>query len=344
MICHLLRPFLILVLLLATCRAADEPVRELHLLCWTEYVPPAVIEGFSRKAGIKIVTANYNSNEQMIAMLKARPGYYDLVQPSQAYVTVLIEGHGLEAIDRRRLAHWGNLDPKYLGLPHDPEAKYSVPWLAGTVGIAVDTAQVKEPIKTWADVFSGKYAGRIVVVDDGREMVAWALASLGLPITDVSDGALARAEPVLKRWLPQVGVFDSDSPHTAMLEGKAVIGILWSGEAALLWRKDHRFHYVLPAEGAHMFLDSLAIPAGAPHKGLAEDFIDYILEPEVSVLISREYPYTNPNRAARERLSAEELANPASYPPGDRVLAPLRNVGNGFAEVAAFVRRVRGGK
>ena len=93
---------MILVLLLATCRAADEPARELHLLCWTEYVPPAVIEGFARKAGVKVVTANYNSNEQMLAMLKARPGYYDLVQPSQAYVTALIEGHGLEAIDRRR--------------------------------------------------------------------------------------------------------------------------------------------------------------------------------------------------------------------------------------------------
>jgi len=92
-------------------------------------------------------------------MLKAKPAYYDLVQPSQAYVDVLIKSHGLEPLDRARIPNWRNLDPQFVGLPHDPEGKFSVPWLAGTVGIAVDTAQVQEPIKTWTDVFSGKFFG-----------------------------------------------------------------------------------------------------------------------------------------------------------------------------------------
>jgi len=148
---------------------------------------------------------------------------------------------------------------------------------------------------------------------------------------------------VLEQWLPQVSVFDSDSPHTALLNGKAVIGIVWSGEAALLWQQDHRFQYVLPKEGGHMFLDSLAIPAKAPHKILAEAFINHCLEPAVSVLISNEYPYTNPNRAARERLTAEQLANPASYLPGDPLLSPLRNNGNETQAVDGFVRSIRAG-
>jgi spermidine/putrescine transport system substrate-binding protein len=90
-----------------------------------------------------------------------------------------------------------------------------------------------------------------------------------------------------------------------------------------------------------MFLDSLAIPAQAPRQRRAEEFIDYCLEPEVSILISRAYPYTNPNRAARTRLTADELANPASYPPGDLTLHPLRNVGNDTKAVDAFVLRIR---
>ncbi len=336
-----LRIIAVVQTLLATCLAGDDAV--LNLLCWTEYVPEKVIAGFGRKTGAKVVTVNYNSNEQMLAMLKAKPGFYDLVQPSQAYVAALMQAHGLEPIDRARIPNWRNIDPKYLGLPHDPGGKFSVPWLAGTVGIVVDTAQITEPIETWADVFSGKYRGRIVVVDDPREMAAWALASLGLPITDVGNENLARIKPVLNQWLPQVAVFDSDSPHTALLDGKAVIGIVWSGEAALLWQRDHKFQYVLPAAGAHMFLDSLAIPAGAPHQRLAEDFINYCLDPEIGVLISNAYPYTNPNRAARARLKAEQLANPASYPPGDRALSPLRNVGNETKTVEEFVRRIRSG-
>ena len=333
--------FVVLMISAEVLRADED--RVLNLLCWTEYVPKAVIERFRQKTGVKVVVENYNSNEQMLARLQARPEFYDLVQPSQAYVETLIKTNGLEPIDGARIPNLRNLEAKYRGLPHDPDGKFSVPWLAGTVGIVVDTAVVKEPINTWADVFSGKYRGRIVVVNDHREMVAWALASIGLPMTDVGDENLAKVEPVLKQWLPQVSVFDSDSPHAALLNGKAVIGIVWSGEAALLWQQDHRFRYVLPKEGRHMFFDCLAIPMKAPHKILAEEFINHCLQPEISALISNEYPYTNPNRAARELLTPEQRANPASYLPGDPSLSPLRNIGNDTQTVDAFVRRIRAG-
>jgi spermidine/putrescine transport system substrate-binding protein len=299
-----------------------------------------VIDGFTRKAGVRVVVENYNSNEQMLAKLHAKPGFYDLIQPSGFYVGTLAKAGELEPLDLARIPNARNLDPKYRGLVHDPAGMFSVPWLAGTVGIVLNTERVKEPVRTWADVFSGKFAGRIVVVDDAREMVAWALASLDLPITDVSDKALARVEPVLEKWLPQVKVFDSDSPKTALLKGEADIGIVWSGEAASLWQKDRKFRYVLPEKGAHMFVDNLAIPKGAPHKAVAEDFINYCLDPGVSVLISNEYPYTNPNLAARRRLTRDQLDNPASYPAGDPKLEPLRNDGNDAKTVAEFVRRI----
>lgn len=331
------------LLWLALCGRAAHSAEErvLNLLCWTEYVPTTVTDGFTKQTGVRVVIENYNSNEQMLAMLRAQPRHYDLVQPSQAYIEALLRAGGLETLDASRLPNLRHLAPQFRGLPHDPELKYSVPWMSGTVGIVVHTDVVKEPIRTWADVFAGKYRGRIVAVNDQREMVAWALASLGLPITNIDDEALAKTKPVLRRWLPQIGVFDSDSPHTALLDGRADIGIVWSGEAALLWQKDHKFQYVLPKEGAHMFLDSLAIPAGAPHKSTAEDFINYCLEPEVSVLISREYPYTNPNLAARKLLSAEQLGNPASYPAVPERLFPLRNVGNDTKAVDQFVHGIR---
>jgi spermidine/putrescine transport system substrate-binding protein len=325
------------VLLLSIGRGEEQEPRVLNLLCWTEYVPSSVTEGFTKQSGVRVVMENYNSNEQMLAM----PGHYDLVQPSQAYVDGLIQSGGLEVLETARIPNLRNLDPQFRGLPHDPEGRFSVPWMAGTVGIVVNTEAVKEPIHTWAEVFSGKYRGHIVAVNDQREMVAWALASLGMPITQIDNDSLARTEPVLRQWLPQISIFDSDSPHTALLDGRAVIGIVWSGEAALLWQRDHKFQYVLPAEGAHMFLDSLAIPAGAPHQETAEDFINYCLEPEVSVLISKEYPYTNPNLAARRLLSPEQLENPASYPPIKERLWPLRNVGNDTKAVDQFVRRIR---
>jgi spermidine/putrescine transport system substrate-binding protein len=72
----------------------------------------------------------------------------------------------------------------------------------------------------------------------------------------------------------------------------------------------------MPAEGVHMFVDNLAIPKTAKHKDLAEEFINFILRPDISKMVSDEFPYYNPNAEGRKLLTAEQLANPASYPPG----------------------------
>jgi spermidine/putrescine transport system substrate-binding protein len=103
---------------------------------------------------------------------------------------------------------------------------------------------------------------------------------------------------------------------------------VWSGEAALLYNENPKFKYILPARGAHQFLDSLAIPANAPNPDGAHQFMNYILRPEVSKLISADFPYTNPNLEARKLLSPEELANPASYPPGNPALEGFTDIGD----------------
>jgi len=333
--------FLLILNVCFALAARGEEARELHLLCWTEYVPQKVIDGFSKQEKARVIVENYNTNAQMLAALRAKPGYYDLIQPSGFYAATLQENGGLEALDLGRVANVRNLDPRLRGLGKDTEGRYSVPWMAGTVGIVVNTERVHGPVRNWADVFDGSHAGRIVVVNDPREMVGWALAALDLPITSVDDASLARVASVLEKWLPQVRVFDSDSPSRALLSGEADLGIVWSGEAALLWQRDRKYEYILPQRGAHRFVDRLAIPKGAPHRALAEDFINYCLEPSVSAMISAEYPYTNPNLAARKLLTPAQLANPASYPPGDPELPSLRNVGNTPDAVDAFVKGLR---
>jgi spermidine/putrescine transport system substrate-binding protein len=182
-----------------------------------------------------------------------------------------------------------------------------------------------------------------VVVNDGRELVTWALSTLGLPINDVTEENLEKVRPVLERWVKLVRVFDSDSPKTALLNGDVDLGVVWSGEAAICWKQDHKFKYVLPAEGAHRFVDVLAIPAGAPHKEAAEAFMNYILRPEVSKLISDKFPYTNPNLEARKLLSKEELENPASYPKDDTKLDLFRDIGRQSAAIDRLVTEVKSG-
>ena len=258
---RLIATFALLAIAVAPSYGQAKKKSVLNLFCWSEYVPQEVIDGFTKETGIKVNVENYDSNEAMMSKLLGGGSKYDLIQPSEYTIESLVKAEKLEELNLANIPNITNLDPKFTKMAHDPDGKYSVTWMAGTVGIVVNTVKVKEPIKGLKDVFSGKYKKRIVVLNDAREIVTWAMNTLGLPINDVTPEALEKVKPVLAEWLPQVKVYDSDSPKTALLNGDVDLGVVWSGEAAILWKKNKKFIYVLPEEGAHQFIDSLAIPA-----------------------------------------------------------------------------------
>ncbi|MBC8040021.1 MAG: extracellular solute-binding protein, partial [Opitutaceae bacterium] len=138
-------------------------------------------------------------------------------------------------------------------------------------------------------------------------------------------------------WFKQIKLFDSDSPKTALLNGDVDIGLVWGGEGALLWNENKKFQYLLPAEGAHLFVDVLAIPKRAKNTEAAHKFLDYILSPKVSAEISGEFPYTNPNGEARKLLTPEQLGNPASYPKSEKKLDTFRHLGDSGALIDELV-------
>jgi spermidine/putrescine transport system substrate-binding protein len=241
------------------------------------------------------------------------------------------------------MPNFKNLLPEFTNMSFDPGNKYTIPWMTGTVGICVNTNKITDPIHGYKDVFQQKYAGRIIVVNDSRELVSWALATRGIGPNDMSDENLQKAKPILANWFKLIKKFDSDSPKTDLLAGNVDLGVIWSGEAALCWQQDHHFAYILPIEGAHLFVDNLAIPKGAQNKAGAEAFMNYILRPEVSKIISDKFPYTNPNAAARKLLSPEQLANPASYPRNPPKLDIFHDIGKQAAAVEELVTDLKNG-
>jgi spermidine/putrescine transport system permease protein len=338
---NLSRVFLLVVLagLVQSCNRGPAP-QTLNLFAWSEYVPQEVIDGFTKETGIKVNYETYDSNEAMITKLLQGSTRYDLMQPSEYAVENLIKREALEPLDAGQLPNLKNLDPAFRNLPFDPGQKYSVPYMAGTVGIVVNSDVVKQPVAGFKDVFQPKFKGRIVVVDDGREIVSWAFNVLGIPINDVTDANLAKAKPLVQSWLPLIKVFDSENPKGPLLSGDCDLGVVFSGDAAKLYEQNHKFKFILPAEGAHQFVDSLCIPKSAQHQPAALAFINYVLRPEVSKLISDKFPYTNPNAEARKLLSKDQLANPASYPEAKN-LEVFRDIGTGSQKIVSMMTELR---
>ena len=278
-----------------------EPIT-LNMLGWSEYVPQEVVDGFAKETGIRVNIEAVASNEEMQSKLLAGATKYDLMQPSEYFVEGLIKMDELVPLNFGNIPNCKNILPQYVHQPFDPQSKYTVPYMSGTVGIVYNTANVKDPIKGFADVFKPEHAGRIIVVDDNREIVSWAMIVQGIPINDMTDANLERVKPMLSQWVKLIKKYDSDSPKTDLLQGNVDIGIVWNGEAAIVINQDKRY------------IDNLAIPKSVVHQAAAEQFINYCLRPEMSKIISEKWPYTNPNSEARKLLSSEQLNNPASYP------------------------------
>jgi spermidine/putrescine transport system substrate-binding protein len=328
----------LLAALVSSFAAGAAGAAELNLFAWSEYIPQSVLDGFTKETGIEVNYETYASNEEMLAKLMSGAAAYDLVQPSEYTIEAMVKENLLQKLDKSKLPNLKNIGQEYYGFPHDPKLDFSVPYMQGTVGIVVNTEKVKDPVAGYADVFQDKYKGRIVILDDALEIVTWALATQGLNPDQVTKENLQKVRPVIAKWLPLVKVYDSDSPKTALLNGDVDLGVVWSGEAAILLQEaPKKFKYVLPKEGAHMFIDNLAIPKGAENVEAAHKFIDYILRPAVSREISKDFPYTNPNLEARKLLTPEERDNAASYPKGNPKLKTFRDIGPVAADVDKLI-------
>jgi spermidine/putrescine-binding protein len=88
--------------------------------------------------------------------------------------------------------------------------------------------------------------------------------------------------------------------------------------------------YVIPKEGATLFIDNLAIPKDAPNPRLAHAFLDFTLEPEIAAEICRSMRYSSPNREAWPLLPPQIRNHSAIFPPQDvmKRLELIRDLGD----------------
>lgn len=286
--------------------------QQINLFVWTEYIPQDILDCFGLVYGLQVNREEFSSNEELYAKLKAGASGYDIVHPSDYIINVMIRDGLLQPLDTARLPNLKNIDPEYLQLYGD-RAAYVTPYQVGSQAIVYDSERVPNPPQSWADLWQPEYAGHLVFVDDSRVIIGMALLTLGYSVNATDPAQLAEAEARLKELIPNVKLFDSDSPKTALIAGDADLGIVWNGEAFLAQREKPSIQYVFPAEGAITFEDGFGLTTDAPHPDAAYAWMNYVLQADVAWLLLQDFPYTVPNRAALEYAQANHPDVYAAY-------------------------------
>ncbi|MGN1317567.1 MAG: PotD/PotF family extracellular solute-binding protein, partial [Lachnospirales bacterium] len=164
---------------------------EINVFVWTEYIPQSVIDSFTEETGIKVNVSTFSSNEDMLAKVKAESeDAFDIIQPSDYMVEQCISQDMLLPLDMSKLSNFENIGEAYKNPSYDPSNKYSVPYLGGVAGIAVNKANITDEIDSYADLFDSKYAGQLVALDDYRAVIGMAAKSLGYSFNETDPAKL----------------------------------------------------------------------------------------------------------------------------------------------------------
>lgn len=306
---------------------------ELKIFNWSDYIAEDTIDNFKEETGIAVTYDVYDSNEVLDARLLTGQSGFDVVVPSNHFLTKQIQAGVYQELDHDKLPNMKNLDPKLLaqldavGLG----SKYAIPYMWGTNGIGYNVDKVKAilgddaPIDSWDLVFDPEIASKlsscgISMLDSGDDMVTSALGYLGMDPNSTDAEDLKKAEELLMSVRSSVRYFHSSRYISDLANGDICVAVGFSGDVfQAADRADEaengvNIGYSIPKEGTQLWFDMMAIPKDAPNAENAHTFINYILRPEVVAPITDYVAYANPNKAANELIDEEILNDPAIYP------------------------------
>ncbi|KPU42345.1 spermidine/putrescine-binding periplasmic protein precursor [Oxobacter pfennigii] len=294
--------------------ASNETGGEVNVFNWSEYLPQSVIDKFEEKYNIKVNYTTYSSNEEMLAKIMAGGSQFDISVATDYMADIMIKQGLAEEIDMSNIPNFKNIGDQFKNMDYDPGNKYTVPYMWGNAVIAVNTGKVKTDVKGYSDLFNEGFKNSLVVLDDQRGILGIILKKLGYSLNETDPVKLEEAKQEFIKLKENIKAYDSDSPKTMLINGEALAGVVWGAEAVLAQQENPDIKAVLPEEGMYLWQDNFIIPKGAPNKKNAELFMNFILEPEISAEISKEFPYANPNLEAHKLMDKETLENEAIYP------------------------------
>jgi len=289
---------------------------EVNVYNWGEYIDESIFDDFTAQTGIQVNYQTYDANESLYSKLAAGSAGYDVIIPSDYMIGQMIEEEMLEPLNFDNIPNFSDIDPALKNPAYDPENRYSVPYMTGTLGIIYNTTLVdaNEDMETWDVLWNEKYAGDILMFNNSRDAIGIALKKLGYSYntTDVSQISAAVDELIVQAPLLQGYYMDE---QFGKLEGSnAAIGVYYYGDFLTMKENNPDLAFAVPREGTNLYVDAMCIPKGCENKENAEAFINFMCSTEVGLANVEATWYSTPLRSVRAALDPEISGDSYAYP------------------------------
>jgi spermidine/putrescine transport system substrate-binding protein len=279
----------------------------LTLYNWEEYIPEEVLQDFEDQYHVNVILYEYTDETEMMSNIINNPGGYDLLITSDNDIRDLIEMGLLQKIKKEDIPNFKYIDSSCRSsFSFDLNNDYSVPYQWGTTAFAFNMKYMPEDTDSWEIFWNENYKGKVALFDNPPEVIGVTSIYLGLPLVPQSNSDFIKLRKYL---LMQKDVVKGYMSYID-LEDELVSEELWAGQiydldARVLQEENPNLRYVIPKEGAIIWMDSFIIPKNSRNKRTAEAFINFVLEPEESAKIITEYKSTSCNKASWSLVSED---------------------------------------
>lgn len=284
---------------------------------WFDYIDESVIKMFEEETGIKVNYTMFTTNEEMFAKLEKSAGSYDVIFPSDYIIERMIKEDMLAELDVSAMPNLENLIEWCRRPDYDPEGKYSVPYMWGTVGILYDPDKVDGgEIDSWGALMDPQYQRGVFMLDSIRDSFCVGLKYLGHSLNTKDPEALRGVRDLLLKQKEDgiVSGYLVDETKDKMIAGEAAMAVMWSGDALYAMAENENLKYVVPKEGSNVWIDGMCILKTSKNKEAAQKFIDFMCRPDIAEMNQDYIYYCSPVQQVVDGYDEEEQAEVALNP------------------------------
>lgn len=324
---------------------------------WYGVIPREVLDQFERETRIHVHYDVFDNNEALEAKLLASNSGYDVVFPTVTPYGVRQMALGIyQKLRKEWLPNLGEVEPvlREKMRPIDEHFDYLLPYYWGTTGLAFDEERLEALLPGvskdgYSLLFDLETVQKLApygvsLLQEAVDVFPAFLHYMGKDWNSRSYDDLWEAVQRLKPICAGVRRFSSSRFITDLIMGDLCLAQSWSGEAlkALEDAQEigRKIRYIIPKEGADIWIDSIAIPVGAPNVRNAHAFINFLLRPDISARITNASKVATMVVAAKPHIQPEVLANELIFPP-EETLAHLQMTAVFKGSEAEIYDRVR---
>jgi spermidine/putrescine transport system substrate-binding protein len=271
--------------------------RYLNLSLYPHYIdgapdgPFVTLDRFRAESGMKVQL--YQDITNVTSYIQTLAARFEVGLPASTDVMIMPDqllyrfnrAGWLQALDPVKMAPaYHAMDPVLYNTKSDRFRRHSIPWNAGATAIAYDSQVIPGGVASFEQLLTDpELKGRVGIFVDMLDSLPSIACGYGTTAAEMAQGPVQQALVAVAkaaRGGQFARAYDVVGYSEAFRSGQVVAGLAYSGEILKLRRTRPGIRFAVPESGSELWINSLVVPKGSPHRANAEALMNFYYRPE----------------------------------------------------------------